>query len=155
MSRDSKQQLIEQFIYEARASDAAHEAFDNEALRQLGVNPTDGRCLDIIDNEGPLTAGRLAELSGLTTAAVTSVLDRLERAGYARRVRDDTDRRRVLVELTPDFAKRARRIWEPLGRDAFAEFRKLSADDLRAAIDVLRLRRELNERHIERLRKLG
>jgi DNA-binding MarR family transcriptional regulator len=155
VSRDSKQELIQQLIYEARASDAAHEAFDNEALRQLGVNPTDGRCLDIIDNEGPLTAGRLAELSGLTTAAVTTVLDRLERAGYARRVRDESDRRRVLVELTPDFAKRASRIWEPLGRDAFAEFSKLSLDDLRVAVQILRLRRELNERHVERLRRSG
>jgi DNA-binding MarR family transcriptional regulator len=58
--------------------------------QKLGINRTDLRCLNIVDNQGPMTAGRLAELSGLTTAAVTTVLDRLERAGYARRVRNQT-----------------------------------------------------------------
>ncbi|MGH3128797.1 MAG: MarR family transcriptional regulator [Gaiellaceae bacterium] len=71
------------------------------------MNRTDLRCLNIIENNGAMTAGRLAELSGLTTAAVTSVLDRLERAGYARRVRDQPDRRQVMVEVTPLLAERA------------------------------------------------
>jgi DNA-binding MarR family transcriptional regulator len=48
---------------------------------------------------GPITAGRLAELTGLTTGAITGVVDRLERAGYVRRVKDPRDRRRVIVEL--------------------------------------------------------
>jgi DNA-binding MarR family transcriptional regulator len=62
-----------------------------------------------------MTAGRLAELSGLTTAAVTSVLDRLERAGYARRVRDQEDRRQVIVEVTPLLLERAGPDLGPVG----------------------------------------
>ena len=52
----------------------------------LGVNHTDGRCLDIVQRLGPITAGDLARASGLTTGAVTVVIDRLEKAGYVRRV---------------------------------------------------------------------
>ena len=86
MSRDKKQELVDELLHLARAHEAANDAFDEVAREKLGINRTDLRCLNIIDNSGPMTAGRLAELSGLTTAAVTSVLDRLELAGYARRV---------------------------------------------------------------------
>ena len=59
-----------------RAHEAANEAFDDVACEKLGINRTDLRCLNIVDNQGPMTAGRLADLSGLTTAAVTAVLDK-------------------------------------------------------------------------------
>src|ERR671930_226869 len=101
MSRESKKELIWQVIHLARAHQAANDAFDEVAFEKLGINRTNGRCLDIIENQGPMTAGRLAQLSGLTTAAVTAVLDRLERAGYARRRRDESHRRQVNLELTP------------------------------------------------------
>src|SRR4051794_4420460 len=102
-----KDELIEQLVWEVRAAQTAVDAMDDAAARALGINRTDGRCFDTIDREAPLPAGRLAERSGLTTAAVTAVLDRLEGAGYARRVRDPDDRRRVLVELTPLMHERA------------------------------------------------
>ncbi|MFJ1760870.1 MarR family transcriptional regulator [Amycolatopsis sp. NPDC088138] len=54
---------------------------------------------------GTLTAGRIARLTGLSTGAVTGVLDRLERAGFVRRARDRDDRRKVLVELLPGGAE--------------------------------------------------
>ncbi len=62
-----------------------------------GINPTDLESLDLLRRHGPMTAGRLAELTGLTTGAITGVIDRLERRGYARREADPTDRRRVIV----------------------------------------------------------
>lgn len=70
----------------------------------LGLNLTDLSCAGILSVEGPVTAGRLAELTGLTTGAITGVIDRLERAGYARREKDPADRRRVLVQLETDRA---------------------------------------------------
>ncbi|MBA2293811.1 MAG: MarR family transcriptional regulator [Actinobacteria bacterium] len=69
-------------------------AFDALAAEQLGVSLTDLRCLDIVESRGGLTAGELATASGLTTGAVTAVVDRLERAGLARRIRDELDRRK-------------------------------------------------------------
>ena len=154
MSRDKKQELVDELLHLARAHEAANDAFDEVAREKLGINRTDLRCLNIIDNSGPMTAGRLAELSGLTTAAVTSVLDRLERAGYARRVRDQPDRRQVMVDVTPLLAERATPIWGPLGEEARSTLSRMSAEELRALIDFYRLGIELNERHIERVRHL-
>ena len=155
MSRESKRDLVEQVIHLARAHQAANDAFDEVAYEKLGINRTDGRCLDIVENAGRMTAGRLAELSGLTTAAVTAVLDRLERAGYARRVRDVKDRRQVIVELTPLMAERGSRIWGPLGQEAVAELGRLSTEQLKLLMEFFRRAREVNERHIERVRSLS
>lgn len=64
---------------------------------RIGVVPTDLEAMDLLRQSGPIPAGRLAELTGLTTAAVTGLLDRLERRGWARRDADPSDRRRVIV----------------------------------------------------------
>lgn len=154
MSRETKRELLGRVIQLARAHQAANDAFDEVAFEKLGINRTDGRCLDIVENQGPMTAGRLAELCGLTTAAVTAVLDRLERAGYARRVRDETDRRQVIVELTPLMAERAEQIWGPLGDEAVEEVGRMSVEQLKLVGEFFERGRELNERHIERVRKL-
>lgn len=150
-----KKELTQELLHLARAHEAANDAFDEVACQKLGINRTDLRCLNIVDNQGPMTAGRLAEQSGLTTAAVTSVLDRLERAGYARRIRDQVDRRQVIVELTPLLAQRAGPIWGPLGEEARAAFARLSVEELNGVIDFFRLGIELNERHVERVRNLS
>jgi DNA-binding MarR family transcriptional regulator len=149
-----KRKLAEELIGLARAHEAANDAFDEVACQKLGINRTDLRCLNIVDNQGSMTAGRLAELSGLTTAAVTSVLDRLEQAGYARRVRDQEDRRQVFVEVTPLLAERAGPIWGPLGEEAMAALARMSAEDLTGVMDFFRLGIELNRKHLERVRGL-
>ncbi len=155
MSRDKKRELIEELIHLARAHEAANDAFDEIACRKLGINRTDLRCLNIVENQGPMTAGRLAELSGLTTAAVTSVLDRVERAGYARRVRAEKDRRQVIVELTPIARERAEAIWAPLAEEATADMTRMSVEQLKGVIEFFRRGCDLNERHVERVRKLS
>lgn len=155
MSRELKKELTQELLHLARAHEAANDAFDDVACQKLDINRTDLRCLNIVDNQGPMTAGRLAEQSGLTTAAVTSVLDRLERAGYARRIRDQVDRRQVIVEVTPLLAQRAEPIWGPLGEEARAALARLSVEELHGVIDFFRLGIELNVRHIERVRLLS
>ena len=155
MSRESKEELAARVIYEARASEAATGRFDTLAADALGINLTDARCLDILGNEGgSLTAGRLAQLSGLTTAAITAVLDRLEAKGYVTRVRDESDRRRVLAELTPLLHKRSEKIWGPLAREGLREFQDFTRSDADAVIRFFRASRELNERHAERIKDL-
>ncbi|MEV6276047.1 MarR family transcriptional regulator [Nocardia sp. NPDC051832] len=68
------------------------------AAAELGVNASDMQCLQLLQ-QGPRPAGELAALTGLTTASMTGMIDRLEKAGFVTRVRDETDRRRVLVHL--------------------------------------------------------
>lgn len=65
--------------------------------QRLGLSLADHKYLDLIDREGPLTAGRLAELTGLTTGAVTALVDRLATAELITRTTDDRDRRRVVI----------------------------------------------------------
>jgi DNA-binding MarR family transcriptional regulator len=80
---------------------AATARFTSRLAEQVGLSVTDHKCLDLaLHADQPLTAGQIAELSGLSTGAVTGVIDRLERAGYVRRVRDPHDRRKVLVEVS-------------------------------------------------------
>jgi DNA-binding MarR family transcriptional regulator len=64
----------------------------------LGLYITDHKSLDLIHRYGAMPAGRLAELTGLTTGSVTGIIDRLEKAGYVRRTNDPRDRRRTIVE---------------------------------------------------------
>src|SRR5580658_1343216 len=72
--------------------------FHEKIAAHLGLNSAELKCLGLLDQHGPMTAGRLVELSRLTTGAITGVVDRLERAGYVRRERHPTDRRSVIVQ---------------------------------------------------------
>jgi len=81
---------------------ASLDALTNAASPHAGLNRTDIRALDIINMQEGLTAGQLAARLKLTTGAITGVLDRLERAGHARRTHDQDDRRRVMVQPTPE-----------------------------------------------------
>jgi len=83
---------------------------------RLGLNRTDVIVLSLLGLRGPQTAGQLAEATGLTTGAVTGVIDRLERAGFARRAPDPGDRRRVIVTLLRERLAPAVRLNEPLHR---------------------------------------
>lgn len=86
---------------------------------KLGLNATDTRCLDILARAGaePMTAGALKEATGLTTGAITGILDRLERSSFVKRVRDTEDRRRVFVKLRPDATAKLTKLYEGLGSE--------------------------------------
>ncbi len=76
-------------------------AFDEALAEHLGLNPTDLRCLELVIAAPGLTPSRLAELAGVTSGAVTGVVDRLERAGYVTRRPDPSDRRSVTIAPVP------------------------------------------------------
>jgi DNA-binding MarR family transcriptional regulator len=154
-ARKQKKELIDELVSEFRTSGNQDSAFDNLAAERLGVNRTDLHCLNTIENAGGLTAGELARETGLTTGAVTGVIDRLERAGYARRVPDPEDRRRVKVEVTPKFYSRADRIWGPLAADWERSLSaSFTAEQLERVIEFLRTTNEVGRRHMERVRKI-
>lgn len=73
--------------------------FHQAVADRLGLHATDHKCADLIIRHGAMTSGRLAELTGLTTGAITGVVDRLESRGMVRRAADPRDRRRVIVEI--------------------------------------------------------
>ena len=154
MSKRSKSELIGEIFALVRANQVASDLFDDAAAEYLGVNRTDHRALDLIDQHGAISAGRLAELNRLSPAAMTTVLDRLERKGYARRFPDPEDRRRILVEATPLVHRRADRIYGPLGEEAAKIADRYTAEELEAIADFLARANELSTTQLERVSRL-
>jgi DNA-binding MarR family transcriptional regulator len=151
----SKDALIDELIQEFRASTNQDDAFDTIAAERLGVSDTDLSCLNIIENARGITAGELANRAGLTAGAVTGVIDRLENHGYARRLPDPSDRRRVRIEVTQAFYRAAERIWGPLAADWHSALtEQFTSDELQLIIAFLRSSSELGRRHLDRLRSL-
>jgi DNA-binding MarR family transcriptional regulator len=141
-----KRKVFQELISEVRMSQNATDRFDQAVAEALGVNRTDMRCIDVLDREGPVTAGRLAETTGLTTGAITTVIDRLERAGLARRLLDSGDRRRVLVDLIPEAHERANGFYRDHAKRAEAVYRRYTRPQLNLLLDFVREGREFNER---------
>ncbi|MGV9629863.1 MarR family winged helix-turn-helix transcriptional regulator [Streptomyces sp. NPDC003487] len=83
-----------------RDNGARGQLLHQAIAERFGLNPTDMKCVDLARSEPRLTAGRLAEITGMSTSATTAVLDRMEKAGFIERVRDPADRRRVIVVST-------------------------------------------------------
>ena len=149
---DARGEVLAEIREELRLLGVIADIADQAVADHLGLNRTDMRCLDIVDRLDGVSAGRLAAESGLSTGAVTTVLDRLERAGLARRASDPADRRRVLVELTDEARATLGELYEPLLRALAEQRAALSTDEAAVVRDFLREARRLNERHAERIR---
>jgi len=104
---------------------------------RLGINATDLECLDVIVAHGGVAAGDLARATGLTTGAVTGVIDRLERAGFARRAADPQDRRRVRVLPLIDTHERLAPLYAPMERFADDALAGFDEDQLVLALEFL------------------
>ena len=116
--------------------------------KKLKLSRTDMRCLDLIGRLGPMTAGRLAEESGLTTGAVTFLLDRLEAAGMVKRRRDTDDRRRVWVEFVPGGPAAAAAPQQPIVEEMKQVTQRFKAEELAIVRDFMREAKEVFERQI-------
>jgi DNA-binding MarR family transcriptional regulator len=155
MQGKSKDELIGDVITSYRIATNRDVAFDKLAAARLGVSVTDLHCLNVVESREGVTAGELATQSGLTTGAVTAVIDRLERAGFARRVRDERDRRKVIVEVTPAFYERAAEIWGPVAAEWQRDLAdRFTAAELATIADFLRRVDALGARHAERVRAI-
>ena len=128
----------------------AASEFDEGLAKKLKLSRTDMRCLDLIGRLGPLTAGRLAEESGLTTGAVTFILDRLEEAGMVTRRRDTEDRRRVWVEIVPEAQERLQGLQQPVAEEMRQVAQRFKADELAIVRDFMRQAKEVFQRQVSR-----
>lgn len=116
MVTKKRQALFEEVGAASQAYQRATDGFDDAVGSVLGLNPADLRCLDWL-TEGPMSAGQLAEATGLSTAATTTLLDRLEIKGYVRRERSATDRRRVIARLTDEGTSKLGALYGPLAAE--------------------------------------
>lgn len=134
-----------------QAYQRATDGFDDAVGNLLGLNPTDLRCLDWL-TQGPMSAGELASATGLSTAATTTLLDRLEEKGYVQRERDTTDRRKVIAQLTAEGRDRLDSLYGPLANEGGRLLSPLTNDQLTMMRDFLDESTRVIETHEARLR---
>jgi len=144
MSREERQLLAQTLGMASREATRASAAMDEAVVAFMGINATDGRACDVLDQYGDLTAGDLAEHLGLTTGAVTTLIDRLERVGMVERVRDASDRRRVIVRATDASREILAAIYTPYKQAWVALGSSFSDDEMRAARTFQRMATDLN-----------
>ncbi len=138
MSREvrEKPELVAALIGEMIENTTVTIMFHQAIADRLGLNITDHKCAGILMRSGPISAGELARRTGLTTGAITGVIDRLERAGFARRAPDASDRRKVMIE--PDLKKIQRKIvplFDSMGRSAAQFLKRYTALELTLILD--------------------
>lgn len=146
-----RQALLDALKAAGREHSDATVLFHHSIARRLGLEGSDGKTLSLLERDGPLSAGEIARRTGLATASVTNLLDRLEEKGFVRRTRDPRDRRAIIVEPTeeaiaafvPFFASTrsgVTRLWAHYDDDELAvilDFLKRNAERLREETEKL------------------
>lgn len=133
----SREELLAELREAGRVHSNAAVMYHAAISARMGLSAVEEKTLDLLQRSGALSAGELGELTGLAPASVTGLIDRLERKGFARRVRDPQDRRRVNVEIAPGVEARFAPLFAPFATrlaDLYAEY---SDAELAVILDFL------------------
>jgi DNA-binding MarR family transcriptional regulator len=150
-----KRERIENVVQSLRRVNVQGSIFGQTIAIRLGLSESDIDALELLIDTGAATAGRLSEVMGLTTGAVTRVIDRLEQAGYVRRKTDPSDRRRVVVEVVPERVATVQSLLESLERASAEEIDRYSPEQLAVINDFLTRMADLTQTEATRLRTAG
>ncbi len=155
MSRGNSKraEIIEGLTTEFRKSSAGSVLLSQSVADAVGVNSTDLECLDILQMSGPMTAGSLAEITGLTTGAITGVIDRLEKKGLAERAKDLEDRRRVIVQTVAEGVKKLEPYYEWVQEAVDAIYEKYNDEELALVLEFMKRMNDAAQAGIARLRE--
>jgi DNA-binding MarR family transcriptional regulator len=123
--------LLQDLENAMRRSSAQGVIFGQTVANVAGISGSDLECLDFLNLEGRVTAGRLAEVTGLTTGAITGVVDRLEKAALVRRERDEADRRKVFIAIVPENVAKIGKFYEHMQRAMQQAFDSYTDAELR------------------------
>lgn len=155
MSNYTKPELIAEVGRRIQVFQDATDEMDEAVAERLGVNRTDLRCLSVVSQAGAMTPSALADATGLTRGAMTTALDRLERAGYLRRVRDQKDRRSVRVELAQDAVKFIQELYGSIAAKGVGLLQKFTTTELSAVLKILEESSKMQRDHAKRIRAMG
>lgn len=151
----TREELIENAVRTIYESSTTAVFFHTAVAEQVGLGPTEEKTVLILSGLGPLTAGEIAQHTGLTTAAVTNLIDRLESKGFVQRVRDTKDRRRVIVELNQARLAELMQVFASL-QGLFDDLLTAYSDDqLAAIVDYLSRATKASKEAIARLSEKG
>ena len=148
-------QLLRALGEQVQAFQDATDEVDEAVARILRLNRTDLRCLSVLSQGGPISASVLATAAGLTRGAMTTALDRIEVAGYARRVWDQEDRRTVRVEMTDAARKEIDRLYGPLAQEGLKFLQKYTTGELAAILRYLEEGQALQRAHAQKIGQLS
>lgn len=138
-------------IHELRQNSARAVMFHQLISEKLGLNATDHKCLDFLNHTGPVTAGQLAQLTGLTTGAVTNVIDRLEQAGHVIRDKDPNDRRRVVVKPAPEGSAHISPMFQSVMNSTLKIITQYTEQEMLLILDFIR---KCNEMTLDEMNKM-
>jgi DNA-binding MarR family transcriptional regulator len=133
----SRREVVETVRRVGREHSDATVMFHATIAARLGLHPTDHKAMGLLERHGPMTAGEIARHTGLATASVTALVDRLEVRGFVRRIRDPADRRRVVVEPAPDAIAEFEPYFVGPKRSLDRLFSRYTTDELRVVADFL------------------
>lgn len=151
MSRDK---IIITLSEELRIHSTATILFHESIAAKLGLNLTDHKCLDIITKHHPITAGQLSKLTGLTTGAITGVLDRLEKEEYINRLKDPQDKRRVIIHINPEkVEKNILPLFQSFGEELYQVLSRYDEKELQSILDFIRQSNSLLKKSAEKMIK--
>src|SRR5437763_6552035 len=134
-SQEGEGELLHKLMLALRRSSAAGVLHGQTIARRAGINSTDMECLDLIIMSGPSTAGEIGRRTGLSSGAVTGLIDRLEKLGLVERTADPNDRRKVLVRVREDKIAPIASQFAPLEKRMQALLASYSRDELKALLD--------------------
>ena len=147
-----KRQGVDGVVRALRRVNFQGSIFGQSVAIRLGLSESDIDALELLIDTGAATAGKLSDLMGLTTGAVTRVIDRLEQAGYVRRTTDPADRRRVVVEVVPERVATVQSLLASLERASEEEVGRYTAEQLALINDFLSRMADLTQAEAARLR---
>jgi DNA-binding MarR family transcriptional regulator len=122
--------LLQELENAMRKASSQGAMFAKIVADRAGISAADMDCIDFVNVEGRMTAGRLAELTGLTTGAITGVIDRLEKAGFVRRERDESDRRKVFISVVEEKAAEIGKFYVPMQEAMYRHWSNYTDDEL-------------------------
>lgn len=143
--------LQQKLLHELRQNSARAVMFHQLISEKMGLNATDHKCLDFLNRTGPVTAGQLAQLTGLTTGAITSVIDRLEQAGYVIRDKDPNDRRRVVVKSVPEGSARISPLFQSVAQSTLQIISQYTDEELQLILNFIK---QCNDMTLAEMNKL-
>ena len=155
MAPTRRAELIKEILVAIQDEQTQNAFLSNAIAERLDVTSNELEVLGTLVVRGPLSAGDIAHRTGLTSGAVTRLIDRLAERGSVRRRPDPEDRRRVLVEITPAALRACEPFYGPISKEGTALLEQRTEDELEVILEYLRISYEFTKRHTERVESMS
>jgi DNA-binding MarR family transcriptional regulator len=152
-AKNNAQEQVYELMSEIRKFTRSSLLLQHVIAQRIGLHVTDAECIDFLQEMGPSSAGELAKATRLTTGAVTSVIDRLEKAGFVKRGLHPTDRRKVIVSFIPEKHTEAKLHYKALAKEVQQLFSQYSLQELKLIIQHTKALSQIYQGQVSKIEK--